>query len=786
MKELMFFAYQGKSEETSDENVDAIRKAIPSYNQYQSTYELKSWENYDKTAAINKEVLSAIASSSVFVCDITHFNHNVLFELGYAIGNNKQVLILLNNNISGASDKYNSFILKSIRYTPFSNSRDITAALQKRSYKSELLTDFINTDVDNSKHSDIFYIQSKHKSESSLLLTESLNKYKISNDISIVTDDTHEVSYKPVEWYMSNIFKSKILIIHMLGAAIKDSNSINCENSFWAGLALGLGREVILAAPSKYKAPLDYYDILVQYSDPTNLTDNIKSWLDTKFIEKTDFSLTPDEQHDLDLLKLGVGCEVAEQENEALLNYFVETAAYHAALNLEKSLIVGRKGSGKSAIYIKLMDKLRSNNQYYLVALKPQSDELLEDLEISEIFDTQISKYSFFINIWTIVILSRLLISIADKLLLRDKGLVYSESEQVLLDYVSKNDHLLNLNIFGLIRSIGSKIGATNLSSKPVFLEEIYTHYINPIISITKEYYQSENTKYFKILIMADNLDKTWDSKNNLEIQADLIISLYDATDKVKTLLTDKNIKLDVKQILFLRKDIFDFVMNHVNEPDKLTTMSYEINWENYPQKLKTVIENRYMHALGLADETYTENTWREFFDIDDNRHPFDIIDELITRRPRDIIYFVSRLFESAVNKGHLKVNKDDLMYAIENYTIFLNKNLIAEVKAEYPEIMDILFKLQKHHGKIIEYAEYEAVLEEIGYDSEKRKSFTKTLFSKEYMIGYDNKKHEPIYDIAELEKRLNERRYFFIKNKVYVIAHAKYYFIKNNVFKSF
>lgn len=786
MKESVFFAYQGKSQDTSDDNVDAIRKAISSFNQHQNTYELKSWEDYDKTAPINIEVLNAIDTSSIFVCDITHFNHNVVFELGYAIGKNRKVLILLNENISNACDRYNNFILKNIRYTSFTNNKDITAALQKKKYKADLLSDFINLGKEHVNTIDIFYIQSKHKSESSLVLTDSIDKYKNIKKLSIVTDDTHEVSYKPIEWYMSNIYKTKALIIHMVGSSIKDSVNINCSNSFWAGLALGLGTEVFLAAPSKYKAPLDYYDILVQYSDPINLVESVSSWLDNRFVEASDFKLTQDEVHDLNLLTLGVGCEVAEQENDTLLSYFVETAAYHAALNLQKSIIIGRKGSGKSAINIKLIDELKKEQQYYLVALKPQSDELLEDLELSDIFNSPTSKYTFFINIWTIVILSRLLLSISNKILLKDKNAIYNSAEQSLINYVSDNEDLLNLNIFGLIRSIGKKVGNSNLSIKPIFLEEIYTHYINPIISVIKEYYQNENTKYIKVIIMADNLDKTWDSKNNLETQSDLIISLHDATDKVKTLLTDKNVKLDVKQILFLRKDIYDYVLNNVNEPDKLVAMSYEINWENYPEKLRTVIENRFMHVLGLKDESETENIWKEFFDIDDPRHPFDIIYELITKRPRDMIYFVSRLFESAVNKGHSKVDKADLMYGIESYTTFLNKNLIAEVKAEYPEITDILVKLQQHHGKIIEYAKYEAVLEEAGYGEEKRKSFTKTLFNKDYLIGYDDKKQEPINDIDELEKRLSERRYFVLKNKVYVIAHAKYYYIKNNIFKSF
>ena len=94
-KKLIFFAYKGKADGTADDNVSSIKSAILNYNQYQGEYNAKSWEDYKKTTSIDTEILQAIKDSEVFASDLSYFNHNVLFELGYACAKDKNILILL-------------------------------------------------------------------------------------------------------------------------------------------------------------------------------------------------------------------------------------------------------------------------------------------------------------------------------------------------------------------------------------------------------------------------------------------------------------------------------------------------------------------------------------------------------------------------------------------------------------------------------------------------------------------------------------------------------------------
>lgn len=786
-KELIFFAYQGKSHESADDNVDSITNAINVYNQYQTTFEAKSWESYKKTTVINKEVLEVIEQCAVFVCDLTYFNHNVLFELGFAIGKNKKIMILLNKNINNAANIYNEFILKNIRYVSLTNSKDITTALQHKNYENGLVEKFVNVGNIEVGSNDVFYVQSKIKNEPSVELSEAIEKFKKERKVSFVTDDTSEVAYKPMEWYVQNVIKSKCTIIHLIGSNMTDAFQENAKNSFWAGLALGLGNKVLMAAPAKYKAPLDYHDILVQYSASDDLVRTAIDWLSKEVPPEARPEIKEKEVHELNLIKLGVGCEVAEQEKEGLLKYFIETAAYNAALKQEKSILVGRKGTGKSAIYIKVLNELMNNKLNYIVSLKPESDELLEDVEMSGLFQTPAAKMTFFASVWKLVIFSKLAHNIYERLMGKEAHSGYTVAEDEVIKFVEENESFIKMNVFGVVREISKRQKNKSDIKSPEILQDLYENYLNPLIKIVKGYFKSINARYYKVIILADNLDKTWDSENDLDIQSDLILSLLDIEEKIRRALVDsKDIQVDVKEIVFLRKDIFEYILKTINEPDKLTTMAYEINWEDYPELLKRVIDDRFKHILNLKNEEDIEKAWGDFFGFKEKKHPFKVIDEITIRRPRDVIYIVSRLFESAVNKGHLKVADLDLNYAIESYTAFLNNNLIAELRAEFPEISLILAKLQEHHGKTLEYQKFDQIMVEAGYNQIKKDALVRNLFEKGYMLGFDEKTSKPFSDIGTLQKKLKERKFYFFSNRVFVIAHAKYYFIKNKKFSSF
>ena len=788
-EKIIFFAYQGKSQGTFNNNVESIKHAIREYNQYQKTYTAKSWEDYKKTTPINTDILNAINQCEVFVSDLTYFNCNVLFELGYAIGKNKKILIILNREINNSENNYRDSFLKILRYTPFQNSQDLKAALQQKSYEDNLIKKFTNVESLQRDSIDLLYLKNGLNDQPSLDLNEQIESLEKLKGLSLLVDDPLEVAYRPVDWYLQNIYKAKCVVIHFRGNDMVNASTENAKNSFLAGLAVGFNQKTLLVAPAKYRVPLDYDDICVQYQSSQDLITVVSNWLEKELItEEIKEKIAKKEKHELNLIKLGIGCEIAENEKDDLLKYFLEIAPYYSALNQEKIILVGRKGSGKSAIYIKILDELSKNSLNYVINLKPESSELLEDIQLSSVFKNPATKKTFFISIWKLTIFSKLAYSVYEKLLSKPSYVEFSSEEEKLINFVREHESFIKMNVFGVISEARKKIknSGSDLNS-PRILEELYQGYLSQLKVTLKEYFESIKAKYYKIVVIADNLDQAWDSKSNLDIQSEMIISLLEVDNQIKNELIDKgNRQVGFKIAIFLRKDIYDYILKEVKEPDKLTIMTSEIDWEQYPRLLQQVIENRFKYSLGLKPEENIEKTWREFFELKNKKHPFEIIDSIVTRRPRDVIYFVSQLFNSAINRGGDKVNAIDLKYAIENYSNFLNNNLIAETKAEYPEIGSILAKLQEHHGQKLEYQKYSKILSSFKYNQKKKDEFTKTLFNREYMLGFDTATNQPFSDIETLNKKLKEKKWFFFPNKVYVIAHAKYYLIKNIADKSF
>lgn len=781
MTKDIFFAYESGHQD----NIDAITKACSEYNSHQKSYYAKTWEELKVGGRIiNKTILNAIDNCEIFACDLTYLNHNVLFEFGYAIAKKRKILVFLNDSVKGASQNYQDFrIFRNIGYEPFVNYKNILKELQVKAHiQSHLLDEIIKFDKNEEKSFDIFYVTSKIKNQASLELTDEIN----SLGLKLVSDDVSEVEYQTLLWYIKSIITSKNVIIHLVGYDKNESSNENAESSFFAGFACGLGRKVLLVAPHPFKAPIDYEDILIEYHNSQDCVERTLDWIfkvdeAQPALEVKEKAATSEIQ--LNLLKLGIGCEIAELERKELLNYFIEIDAYRKAFSRNSSIFVGRKGSGKSAIFIKLESTLNLGRDNYNVILRPDSDELLGNIELSTLYNNERSKNQFLKTVWQFVIFSKLILIINKRLENKKEEFShyqFSDDESLIIDFVKSNKNIISLNFYGAINKIHEIYKGRQVIDNPNVLEPFYVNYLGPLIKNVKQYFSK--LKYFNIYILADNLDKSWDEKSDLNLQSSMIFNLLEYCGKILNEIQSKeNLDNKIHTIVFLRKDIFDFILRVSREPDKLTIQSYEIAWEKNLNLLRTIIDKRIGYILGLRDTNDVDNIWDEYFDINGNKHPYDIIENSVIYRPRDIIFFVSKLFEAAVNNSHEKVLKTDLDYAVEAYSNFLNKNLIAEMKAEFPKIEDILIQLQRENiHELVDYNLFTKVLSHHNYSPDKTNSLLKSLFEKEYLIGLIENTGEFLYDFNSLKLKLGERRYFFFpKSTIKLILSPMGYSIK-------
>lgn len=737
--EKIFFAYENKEKSGSAINVDAILKA-KKILKASNDYTITTWEDLKVNGRILiKSIFEEIDKSDIFACDLTYLNHNVFFELGYAIARNRKLYLLINSSFSDEGNRYSKIdVLKTIGYSSFSNGQDIINNLEKLPDTPKLLEDLkVGPKI---KEHDIFYIQSSANSQAEL---DTL-AYLMESSYRLMYDDPEEIEYRKFSWYISSIRNALNVVVHITDDAISGSNVANLKASLFAGISCGMENETLLLAPKEYNPPIDYADILIHYESTNECTDKLSKWL-SEHVQKKG-KANKKEERELNLLKLGLGYEIAENEKDSLAEYFVKTSAYLKAHEVQRAFFIGRKGTGKTALYLMLSEEFGAAEQTFVINLKPESIELLRNVELTDLYSGVAKKNSFFHSIWKFVIYSKTILSVCDSLLNNKKTYVDETTiESRIIDFCENNEEVLDMHFMETLAYM-----ETQVESNP--LERIHKDITTPIANLLKEYLSKH--KYAEIVILADNLDKTWNINNDLSVQADMILSLFEVIGVAENELCRRSkSEVKMKAILFLRYDIFKYILNVADEPDKLILYKNDVDWSSFPGKLKQLIEQRFRFVLNSDN---IDAVWTDYFDLDNKnkKSVFERLCESCLPRPRDMLMFMRQMFEAAVNNGHDKVKENDYKYALKEYAEFLYQNLIAEMSAEFPNIRSVLDLLhEKYHDRI----DFEKLIKdlELVTDSDTVDSLVDALIANEYFILINADTGEKYHDCYKAKKAL-------------------------------
>jgi hypothetical protein len=128
---------------------------------------------------------------------------------------------------------------------------------------------------------------------------------------------------------------------------------------FVAGLAHGLDRPVLILKSSRVTVPIDIRDSTSDYETPQDIDRLIAKF--RAEVDKAFEGLNSRNPGGLGLLQqLTIGDAAAENEFTTLKSYFIPTDAFGRTLQGEVDLVTGRKGSGKTALFFQVRDRLRS------------------------------------------------------------------------------------------------------------------------------------------------------------------------------------------------------------------------------------------------------------------------------------------------------------------------------------------------------------------------------------------------------------------------------------------
>jgi len=691
-----FFAYGS----TPSHCGEFIEEAIKKINKSGHLVSLKSW----KTLRVGGEVLISKVlqeiENSHFVCaDITGLNENVLFELGFAVGKRKPVWIIQDVSIQEAYNRFKDLnFLTTVGYINYTKSDDIVENFlrEKPFNRKEMLLDGLLVEYHPSpKKNLLLYLKSQYDTNYNQYITNLIQNYKL----SCVIDDAVEVKVQPLSWYAAHLLDVASVLIEFSSTYRNGYELHNAKCSFIAGLAIGMGLEVQMVAEKPFPTAIDYQEYLKKFTSLdlckaavspflNKLRNNIAKLMTTK----SDVILS--ERKESELQKIKFGEFIAEHEASSLYEYYVNTAHDEGLVKSEYNIVVGRKGSGKTATLYYMETALSKDIRNEVVAIKPVNFEIDGLVELLKKLKSDFEKGYIIQSIWKFLIYSEIAKHVYLNIFEKP---VYAKDEvdNKIIHFVEQNETII-LSDFStrLEKELIDLNILESISEQSDFRIKVAEILHENIIKDLKDLIIEYMNKRKKLVVLIDNLDKNWRKGSNVEVVGKFILGLLGVIGRIAKELkgspkSPNNFSLHL--VVFLRSDIFKHVIQFAREPDKIEYT--RLRW-NDEEVLFRVLEKRIEF---LSDQENISNTefWEKYITprVDGNSTK-DFILSCIIPRPRDLIYFLSSAKSSAVSRGHNSIQQNDLISAYDDYSNWIFQSILVENGVTISQMQKFLYQV--------------------------------------------------------------------------------------------
>lgn len=356
-----------------------------------------------------------------------------------------------------------------------------------------------------------------------------------------------------------------------------------------------------------------------------------------------------------------------------LLEYFVISDSFERLSGKSKSIVVGRKGSGKSALRKKLEKTFESENDTHVINLSPNYNSIrniLNDKEIKDGFGQEI----FFQHTWLRQILLDCLCHVGH----HAKGKFAPES----LDFARRISLELNRTSKDLVENVADILSrlkgkAGSLGEFGLSLERELRNVAE--VDALEHHLKNVADSGAKFVILIDDLDLGWD---NSEVANNLLLGLLAAINHLSSL--SKNIYICV----FFREDVYSILITKTQHSDKYRNIE-RIRWEK--EDLLNILNERINFNREKSSLGRIQNPFNTIFPTTiGNSNTDNWLLERTLGRPRELIQLVRYYTESVAGD----TPSDDALKASEQaYSSWKLDDLCTEYSNQYPGLISIFSK---------------------------------------------------------------------------------------------
>ncbi len=716
-------------------------------------HELISWEETDIPGRfVATEVLTNIERGSLFIADITELNFNVVFEIGYAIGCKKRAFIIRNENIIQQADLIRQVgIFDTLGYETYKDTASLSSVIRSI---NDLSPNRFDDNSINMK-APVYILLPQNKGDIETHLIARIKKGRL----FYRSFDPEEQGRLSALEAIENVAASHGVVTYLVASNRVGSKIHNFRAAFIAGLAQGMRKELLLLQMGDDPIPIDYRDLVRRFKYPEQI-DSYVADLAVAVTERFQLAQPPIVKDPSTFLtRLNLGSSSAENEFQELGGYYIETDEFNRTISSDVQIVLGRKGTGKSALFFQLRDRLRGDRRNVVLDLKPEGFQLIKFKEQILDYLSEGTQEHTITAFWEYL----LLLEICHKLLQKDRDLhvrnhqlfiPYQELAAIYMsdEYVSEGDfseRMLRLTQ-RITKDFPAKIaGSPNLLrlTNQQITQYVYKHNITQLRSSLASYLKNKKSLW----ILFDNLDKGWPPHG---VTAQDVLSLHCLMDAMAKLERDfSRQEIPTRGIIFIRNDVYENLV--AITPDRGKISQAFVDWDD-PDMLLELLRRRFLSSEVTGDPSF-EAIWRQVCvsHLNNGEETAHYMVERCLMRPRSLIDLFRFCRSHAVNLNHQRIEIEDIEKGEEQYSTQLINDIYFEIQDVYPPAKESLYELIECPAEL-DKTSLDSILTNLSTEDEVRKNILNLLLWYG-VIGFRRLDNEPtyIYSVRYDMKRL-------------------------------
>ncbi len=367
----------------------------------------------------------------------------------------------------------------------------------------------------------------------------------------------------------------------------------------------------------------------------------------------------------------------ARAESDFLLNSaFVETNDYQALVTTKDfNYVVGRRGTGKSALFIKISEKIKKDKLGYVYKNIPKEYELLELQNVIEsITNNYIEIRSVTRVAWRLAILIDQLKNIKSHHKFRK-----SKDIDFLTEFMDANEALLEFGLFSCVATVIKECSSGDGSVNGIPSKIALNYKLERLYDAVNESLQTIGISSYYLF---DRLDEAWQPT---EIATAVLGGLASCASDILEKQSEIHIILFIRDNIFRSLSYFDGDFSRHIEGNTL-----RLTWDN--ASLLHLVSNRLRSSLKLEGIENDVKVWNRFAHGDlKNTNGFRTCLNYTLYRPRDIIVLLNTTFLHIARANRLIIVEDDINKSSKQISQNRLEDLIKEYDKVFPGLSSLI-----------------------------------------------------------------------------------------------